>query len=101
MEKWADYLISEVRYNSQHTHIDQVKIHEDNGDSVGEAKVYTRQAIVDAINKGVTFFTVYKNNQGTFNKGQKVYVIKVNGVGYIKTVDNKKEADNLENLPEF
>lgn len=38
MEKWADYLISEVRYNSQHTHIDQVKIHEDNGDSVGEAK---------------------------------------------------------------
>lgn len=101
MAKWADYLISAVRYNSNHTHIDQVKAHEDKDDSFGEAKVFNRQTVIDAINKGTTFVTIYKNSDGKYNKGQKVYVIKVNGVGYLKTVDNGKEEDNLENLPEF
>jgi len=36
-----------------------------------------------------------------WKKGQRVYIIKVNGIEYIKTVDNGKEQDNLENLPEF
>lgn len=101
MAKWADYLISAVSYNSDHTHIVQVKAHEDKVDSMGEAKVYNRQTIVDAINNGTSFVTIYKNSEGKYNKGQKVYVIKVNGVGYLKTVDNSKEEDNLENLPEF
>lgn len=101
MAKWADYLISAVRYNSDHTHIDQVRAHEDTGDSVGEGKIYDRQTIVDAINDGTTYVTIYKNNDGKWNKGQKVLVIKVNGTSYLKTVDNGKEEDNLENLPEF
>lgn len=101
MEKWADYLISAVRYNADHTHITYVRAHEDSGESVGEGKTYTRQTIVNAINKGTTFFTIYKNSDGKWSKGQKVYVIKVNGVSYLKTIDNGKEEDNLENLPEF
>lgn len=101
MAKWADYLISAVSYNSDHTHIDQVKAHEDKGESVGEAKVHNRQAVVDAIKSGTTFVTIYKNSAGKYDKGQKVYVIMVKGTGYLKTVDNGKEEDNLENLPEF
>jgi hypothetical protein len=101
MAKWADYLISAVRYNSDHTHIDQVKAYEDKDDSMGEAKVYRRQKIVDEINNGTTFVTIYKNSEGKYYKGQKVYVIKVNDVSYLKTMDNGKEKDNLENLPEF
>ncbi|MCK5643969.1 MAG: DUF3892 domain-containing protein [Gammaproteobacteria bacterium] len=101
MAKWADYLISAVRYNSEHTHIDQVLAHEDTDESVGEGKIYNRQTIVDAIKNGTTFVTIYKNDQGKWSKGQKVYVINVNGTDYIKTVDNGKEEDNLENLPEF
>lgn len=101
MAKWADYLISAVRYNSDHTHIDQVKAHEDKGESVGEAKIYNRETVVDAIKNGTTFVTIYKNSAGKYDKGQKVYVITVKGTGYLKTVDNGKEEDNLENLPEF
>lgn len=37
MSKWADYLISEVRFNTAGTHIDKVRTHVDNGDSVGPA----------------------------------------------------------------
>ena len=76
MEKWADYLISAVSYNSDHSHITQVRAHKDNGDSVGNGEVYNRQVIVDAINEGTTFVTIYKNSADNWNRGQRVYVIK-------------------------
>lgn len=101
MAKWADYLISAVSYNSNHFHIDKVMAHVDNDTAVGDGEIYFRQSIIDAINKGTTFVTIYKNGNGQYNKGQKVFVINVNGVGYLKTVDNGVAADNLENLPEF
>lgn len=101
MAKWADYLISAVNYNQEHTHIDKLRVHKDNGDSVGKGEAYARQAIVDAINDGTTFVTIYKNKEGKWNKGEDVIIINVNGIDYLKTEDNGKEEDNLENLPEF
>ena len=102
MAKWADFGISAVRYNSEHTHIDKVRVHPDNGDSIGSATEYTRQSVIAAIKKGITFVTIIESADGKkWNKGQPVYIVEINGTEYIKTVDNKKEADNLENLPEF
>ncbi|WP_026841213.1 DUF3892 domain-containing protein [Citrifermentans bremense] len=101
MTKWADYGISAVRYNQQHTHIDQVKVHVDTGEVINSASIWLRADVVKALEKGNTFVTILKNAEGKWVKGQTVYVITVKGVKYIKTVDNGKEADNLENLPEF
>lgn len=101
MQKWADYLISAVRYNSEHTHIVQVAVHPDNGDTVGARSVLTRQEVISAIKNGYTFCTIYKDGSDKWQQGQKVIIIKVNGVDYIKTTDNGKASDNLENLPEF
>lgn len=101
MSKWADYGISTVRYNATHTHIDRVRMHPDNGDAFGAVLEYTRTAVVAAIKKGTTFVTIFEGLAGNRKKGQPVYIIKVKGVEYIKTVDNDKAADNLENLPEF
>lgn len=101
MAKWADYGISEVRYNNVHTHIDRVRIHLDNGETIGNYSEHLRSEIVAAIKKGTTFVTIVKADNGSWLRGQIVYIIKVNGVEYIKTVDNGKAADNLEDLPEF
>jgi len=101
MAKWADYGISAVRYNSAHTHIDRVRAHPDNGDTIGASAEYTRAGIIQSIKAGTTYVTIIKNSEGNWMKGQPIYIIKVNGVEYIKTVDNGKAADNLENLPEF
>lgn len=101
MSKWADYGISAVRYNKAHTHIDKVRVHSDNGDSIGVANEYSRADIVAAIKKGTTFVTIFKGTDGKWKKGQAIYIIKVNNIEYIKTVDNGKAIDNLENLPEF
>lgn len=101
MTKWADYGISAVSYNNAHTHIEKVRVHPDNGDTIGVPSEHLRTDIVAAIKKGTTFVTIFKNSDGNWQKGQAIYIFKVNGVEYIKTVDNGKAADNLENLPEF
>jgi len=101
MAKWADYGISAVRYNQQHTHIDQVKVHVDTGEVINNSSIWQRADVVRALEKGNTFVTILKNVEGKWVKGQTVYIITVKGVKYLKTVDNGKEADNLENLPEF
>jgi hypothetical protein len=101
MNKWADYGISAVKFNYAHTHIDRVRVHPDNGDSIGASFEQSRMDVITAIKKGTTFVTIFKGNDGNWKKGQPVYIIKVNGVEFIKTVDNGKAVDNLDDLPEF
>jgi hypothetical protein len=101
MTKWADYLISAVRFNAKRTHIDRLRVAADNGDSVGEMKEYDRETIVNAIKKKTTFVTIYLNSSGKYDKGKQVYVVPINGNEYLKTVADNKLVDNLDNLPEF
>jgi len=101
MTKWADYVITEVKFNAKHTHIDKVGAREDNGETLGSAQEYARQDVVKAINKGTTFFTAFKSDDGKWKKGEDVFVIKINGTDYIKTKKDGTPRDNLDNLPEF
>jgi hypothetical protein len=101
MDKWADFGISAVKFNDAHTHINKVRAHPDNGDKMGAPVEQARTDIVNAIKKGITFVTIFKGSDGNWKKGQAVYIIKINGVEFIKTVDNGKSVDNLDNLPEF
>lgn len=101
MTKWADYCIFQVRFNSAHTHIDKVKVYPDNGESLGTPCEFLRGDVISSIGNKVTFVTIFKNSSGEWDKGQPVYVVDIEGKKYIKTVDNDKKVDNLDNLPEF
>jgi Protein of unknown function (DUF3892) len=100
MPKWADYGISNVRYNAAHTHIDKVKVREDKGDTLGTEEEWARTKVVSEIEKGTTFVTILKTDD-KWKKGQDVHLVTVNNVKYIRTDKNQKASDNLENLPEF
>lgn len=100
MDKWADYCISAVRYNSTGAHIEKVKVHVDNGDSIGAASEWFRTDVILALEKGNSFVTITKN-EGKWNKGQDVHIIHVNGKKYIRTDTDSTASDNLENLPRF
>lgn len=100
-DKWADYLISKVRYNDNHTHITDVYVHLDNGDTVGAGNSEKRQWVISKIDLGYTFYTIFKDDNGKWSKGQKVIKDRVNGVDYITTRPNGTSKDNLENLPEY
>ena len=100
MAKWADYGISQVRYNQARTHIEKVKVHVDGGETIGAASEWSRSQVVSAIENGKTFVTILKGSEG-WKKGQDVHLVTVNGTKYIRTDRNSRASDNLENLPEF
>jgi len=101
MTKWADYVISDVSFNNAHTHIDSVKVRRDNGGTISNPAEHSRADVVAAIKNGVTFVTTFRGKDGNWHKGEPVYIVKIHGTEFIKTVDNGRPVDNLDNLPEF
>ena len=101
MEKWADYLISGVKYNEQETHIDKVRRHEDLGDKVGPSQDVSRTTIVAQLDAGSTFATITKGSDGKWKLGATVRPITIDGVKYIRTDADRTKKDNLGELPRF
>jgi hypothetical protein len=102
-EKWADYLISAVRYNAAGTHIDKVRCHADGGDSVGAATEKTRDGVVKLLDGGTTFVTIYKDPGGAskWNRGSEVRVVIIDQTKFIRTDADRTRRDNLGELPRF
>ena len=101
VSKWADYGISAVRFNARHTHIDQVQITPDQGAQFGPSSTHQRDDVVSAIRRGVKFVTIFRGAGNNWQRGQPVFIDRINGVDFLKTVPNGKPIDNLDNLPEF
>jgi hypothetical protein len=99
-EKWADYLISAVRYNAAETHIEKVRVHVDNGDSVGPASDWTRAEVIARLEAGYTFVTIFKQD-GKWQKGAEVRVVTIHDEKFIRTDADRTKEDNLGNLPRF
>jgi len=99
--KWADYLISAVRYDSDKAHIETVRVHPDLGDTVGAASEWTRTKVVTTLEGGKTVCTIVKGTDGKWSKGADVHIVTVNDVNYIRTDANSIARDNLGSLPTF
>lgn len=102
MAKWADYLISGVRYSEgTKNYISNLRVHEDKGDKVGASFELSKEEIVNKINSKYTFVTILKTKDGEWAKGEDVRVYSRNRNSYLRTDSNSIEADNLGELPEF
>ena len=100
-EKWADYLISAVRYNDAETHIEMVRVHEDQGDRVGAPTTWERSSVVASLEAGSTFMTITKGSDGKWTPGARVGIVTVRGTKYIRTDADATPEDNLGSLPRF
>ena len=101
MVKWADFLISAVSYNVPRTHIKMVRVHQDQGDSVSGASEVERLIIVQNIEKGITYMTIFRGNTNKWKIGQEVRILQVGNEKYIRTDKDAIATDNLDKLPEF
>lgn len=100
MTKWADYAITAVQYNDDHTRIMIVKRRMDLGEKLSEPDIKTRTEVVDSIKSGSSYVTAYyRNNQ--WQKGDNVIAYEIDGEYFIRTDGNRKKEDNLGELPEF
>jgi uncharacterized protein (DUF2147 family) len=102
MKKWADYLISAVRYNSDPNNrmIAYLKVHVDDGISVGESRTWTKEELIDALIKGKTFVTILRDGSGNWKKGSDVSVTASKEI-FIRTDFKSIPGDFLEDLPDF
>jgi hypothetical protein len=101
MAKWADFVITKVKYNHEHTHIVEVETRADTGDSISsDTRRMNREDIVSARLRSITFVTTFLR-EGKWQKGEDVRVVTVHGERFIRTDNNSVNADNLGSLPEY
>lgn len=101
MAKWADYLISEVRYSPDHRRILQVKQHKDLDGEVGEGEIVDVSNVASNLKKGKSYMTVHNGSSETWKRGEKIRGFVVEGEYHIRTDKNKVNQDNLGLLNEF
>jgi hypothetical protein len=101
MAKWADYGVSAVRYDADEQYIEKVRVHVDNGDTIGSGEAWNRQDVVSKLDNGKTFTTIIQGSDGKWKKGQDIHIITVDGRRYLRTDANRGKSDNLESLPRF
>lgn len=101
MPKWADYLITAVRFNNFGTHIEAVQYCADKGESVGPTLQTSRAEVVASLESGVTFCTATMGTDGKWLKGAPVKIVTIDNQKFIRTKSDGIKADNLDNLPTF
>jgi len=101
MSKWANYGISAVRFDPQHTKVEKVIAQLDLEEIFGTPSEYARHEIVAALKRNFSFVTIFTREDGKWKKGQLLRIANINGAEYLKTADDGRAVDNLENLPSF
>lgn len=100
----TNYYVSNVRDNSDDTHIAKLKVFEVSADqkfSANKPIEMTRPQAVEKIKQGSTFTTiVQKGDKSGWTMGAKLEILSV-ATEYLKTKNDKSTRDNLENLPSF
>ncbi len=99
--KWADYVITRVRFNSAGTHIEEVEMYEHTGTELTNPTTKSRSSVVTSIDSGYTFCTATKNSDGTYAYGAEVKVVTIDYEKFMKTQADGIKKDNLDNLPTF
>jgi len=98
MKKWADYLISEVSYDSDHL-ILVVTRHNDTDKGITRGKPIDRLTIASDIKNGLTYITIY-SGKNSWKKGNKLETFSIGGSPYLRIDGNKVKLDYLGDLPE-
>lgn len=103
MSKWADYVITRVRYDALETHIEEVEVADDNDSSIGSKRVEARQTVISKLKQRKTYVTVTpsKATPGSWDRGAPVEIVVLNNREYIKTKPDKTASDNLGELQRF
>ncbi len=98
MDKWADYLISEASYDSDHL-ISVAIRHQDSNKGITKGEPVDRLTIYSDIINGLFYITIYSGKE-SWKKGHKIHTFSIEGNPYIRIDENKVTLDHLGDLPE-
>ena len=98
MDKWADYFISEVSYDSDHL-ISVAIRHQDSNKGITKGEPVDRLTIYSDIINGLFYITIYSGKE-SWKKGHKIHTFSIEGNPYFRIDENKVKLDHLGDLPE-
>ncbi len=99
MEKWADFLISGVRYDKDRTWIQIVERRDDLGGEIGPPKEIARSLVVEDLEFGRSYRTIFSNEEGRWEPGPHLRLVLSGGSKLLRTDNRETERDNLGRLP--
>ena len=99
MKKWADYLISKVRYDSKNLISIAIR-HQDTDLGITLGEPIDRSTIASDIKNGLSYITIY-NGKNSWKKGHKIQTFSIGGIPYLRIDENKVKLDYLGDLPEL
>ncbi len=98
MDKWADYFISQVSYDSDHL-ISVAIRHQDTDKGITIGEPVDRLTIHSDIINGLFYITIYSGKE-SWKKGHKIQTFSIGGNPYIRIDENKVTLDHLGDLSE-
>ena len=99
MDKWADYLISEVGYDSEHL-ISVALRHQETEQGITKGKPIDRLTIASDIKNGLIYITIY-SGKNSWKKGHQIHTFSIEGIPYLRIDRNKVKLDFLGDIQEF
>ena len=99
MEKWADYLISQVSYDQDHI-ITKIMQHNDIGNKISSGEIVDRDVIATNLGHGAKYMTVF-GDLGKIRMGKNVRYFRAYEGHYIRIDDNRVTTDNLGQIPQL
>jgi len=101
MGRPADFYIEKVRYSKDHTRILSASVRENSGTKLSKAYEMERDKILELLQQGKHFMTIFRNEMGKYRRGQAVRSAQVNGKEFIRTDQHQAKYDQLDRLPEY
>jgi hypothetical protein len=107
MPKWADYVITAVRYDhharsGEGSRVAAVEVHMDLGGRLGYAEIWTRQQVLEAVHQDhETFVTAFQGVDGAWMRGAHLQVMRICGLDYLRVDRSEVSADNLGRTAPF
>jgi len=99
LQKWADYLISEVSYDVNHL-ISKALRHEESEKGIDEGTLVDRFTIASDIHKGFSYITIY-NQITSWKRGNDIHLFKIHGEPFLRIDKNKVNQDFLGDLSQL
>ncbi len=95
-----DFYVSAVRYTSDSkTGISHVKVHPTS--SFIKPQNWTKYEAIQTLHAGKIWYTTFLGNDNKWKTGERIHMLAINGVSYLRTDTEDIPEDKLENLPEF
>jgi hypothetical protein len=101
MDKWADYGISRVHYDSDPRRIVEIMRKQETETGFNPEERRSRQQVIQDIKSGISYVTLRKGPDGWW-KGSLVEIVRqADGEEFIRSEGNATDRDNLGELPRY